>query len=132
MSTTVTDLAPIVERYVALRDIKSKLKKDYEDKVAGVDAGMEKIENFLLKQLSAQGSESIKTPFGTAYVSTKTNVSINDVEGFKQFAREQGDPFAFFDNKANKTAVEAYIEEHGDVPPGINLTKFKTVNIRRS
>lgn len=132
MPTTVVDLAPVIRRYVLLRDHKSELKKAFEESVASIDAGLDKIENFLLKQLSEQGSESIKTPFGTAYISVKTNVSIKDAEVFKAFARAQPDPFAFFDNKANKTAVEEYSKEHNDVPPGIGVTKFQTVNIRRS
>jgi len=122
----------IVERYVKLRDRKAELKKAYEASVEGIDKGMEKIENFLLKTLQDMGTEAFKTAHGTAYVTTKTSATIRDWDQFKAFLEEQEDPFYFLDRKANKTAVEEYSKEHQDVPSGINWTAIKAVNIRRS
>lgn len=122
----------IVERYVTLRDRKAELKKAYEASVEELDKGMDKIENFLLKQLQEMGTEAFKTAHGTAYVTTKTSATIRDWDEFKGFLSDQPDPFYFLDRKANKTAVEEYSKEHNDLPAGINWTAIKAVNIRRS
>ena len=125
------DIALVVERYVALRDRKAELKKAYEASVEDIDTGLTRIENHLLKHLQDQGADSIKTPMGTCYLTTKTSATIRDWDEFKAFLQEQEDPFYFVDRKANKTAVEEYSKEHQDVPPGINWTAIRAVNVRR-
>ena len=132
METVATDLSPLVSKYVQLRDRKAAMKKAFDDSVAEIDAMLDKVENFLLKQMNAQGAESIKTQSGTAYISKKTNVSIKDLPAFRAFLREQSDPFVFLDNKANKTAIEEYTKEHKDLPPGIGWSEHRAVNIKRS
>lgn len=122
----------VVERYVKLRDRKAELKKAYEKSVEDIDAGLNKLENYLLKQMQEQGAESIRTGSGTAYISKKTSATVSDKDAFKNFLAEQDDPFVFIDLKANKPAVEEYSKEHQDVPPGINWTVINAVNVRRA
>jgi hypothetical protein len=38
----------------------------------------------------------------------------------------------FLESKANKTAVAAYMEANGELPPGVNVSRKLTVGVRRS
>ena len=40
--------------------------------------------------------------------------------------------FAFIESRASKTAVEAYLEETKNLPPGLNRRVEATVNVRAS
>lgn len=126
------DLTAVVDRYIKLRDRKAELKKEYDKSVEDIDTALTKIENVLLKHLNDSKSESVKTTAGTFYVSKKANVSIADWDSYKAFLLKQEDPFAYLDRKANKSAIEAYKEEHKDLPDGLNWSEIRTVNVRRS
>lgn len=131
MSTVAVNLEPIIDRYIKLRDAEAALKKEYEEKAAPVKAGREKIENYLLKVMAEQGADSIKTPAGTAYISVKSNASVADWDATLEFIRE-GDHWGMLERRVAKAYVEQYRSEHNDLPPGINWTEFRAVNIRRS
>jgi hypothetical protein len=123
-------LDAIVERYIALRDRKAEMKKQYEDQVAAVDGAMDKIEAYLLKTMTDQGVESVKTPFGTPYKTTKIGTPVQDWDEFRRYVIETGD-WSILTRSVSKAAVKAYREEHGDLPPGVGWTEIVAVNIRR-
>lgn len=121
----------VVERYVALRDRKAELVKAHKAELEVIEQAMEKIENALLNLLNEQGVESMRTGAGTAYVTRRTSVSIADWDSFRRFLSAQPDPFVYLDRKANKTAVEEFRKEHEDLPPGLNWSEMRAVNVRR-
>jgi hypothetical protein len=121
----------VVERYVALRDRKAELVKAHKEQLQTIEDAMDKIENALLRLLNEQGVESMRTNAGTAYVTKKTNVSIADRDSFRRFLGEQDDPFVYLDLKASKTAVEEFRKAHEDLPPGLNWSEMRAVNVRR-
>jgi hypothetical protein len=122
----------VVAKYIALRDMKSQMKVEYEAKVAPVQAAMDKAEAFILSELDRTGTEAFKTSAGTAYSTTRTAASLADWDLFKEFLSEQEDPFMYLDRRVNKTAVEEYTKERKDLPPGVNWRVERTVNIRRA
>jgi hypothetical protein len=125
------DVAAVVKRYVELRDQEAELKKEFEKKVEAIKAAKTKLENFLLKHLNDQGAESIRTANGTFFVSVKSSVSIADWDSYRAFLLKQEDPFLYLDRKANKSAIEAFKNEHQDLPDGLNWNEVRTVNVRR-
>lgn len=123
----------LIEKYLALRDKKTEMDRAHDAAVAPVKEGMKKIENYLLTQMQSQGLTSFPVKgIGTAYQSLQTSVTMADWDSFKPFIAEQPDPFRFLDRKVNKTAVEEYMAEHQDVPPGVNVRREIVVNVRRS
>jgi hypothetical protein len=122
----------VVEKYIALRDLKAQMKVEYEAKVAPVQAAMDKAEAFILSELDRTGAEAFKTSAGTAYTSTRTAASLADWDLFKEFLSAQEDPFMYLDRRVNKNAVEEYTKERNDLPPGVNWRVERTVNIRRA
>lgn len=75
-------LDELVANYIKLRDKKSQLKKQYDEKVAKVDAVMDKMEAIILKTFQDSGIDSARTDAGTAYISTRTSASVASRRSF--------------------------------------------------
>lgn len=126
-------LDQLVDRYVQLRDRKTQLKGEYEKSVARIDEAMGKIENFLLKHLNDCQSESVRTKSGTFFKSLRYSATCADWDSIWAWVQE--DPqtrVAMLEKRVSKAFVEAYETEHNDLPPGVNVRKETTVNVRRS
>lgn len=121
----------LVEIYIELRDRRAKRKAAFENEDADDKTKQEKIEGMLLQRFNAEGIDSIKSPAGTAYTSTRTSATVADGEAFFDFCRNN-DAWDLVDKRANKTAIAAYRTEHDDLPPGINWSETLVVNVRRS
>lgn len=123
-------LEELVGKYIALRDKKAKIRAEYQEKVSGVDAAMEKLEGILLQNFQALGVDSVKTKVGTAYTSTRSKASVADWEAFLGFVKEH-EAWEMLERRASKSAVDNYRAAHDEIPPGLNLREEITVNIRR-
>jgi hypothetical protein len=121
----------IIEKYVALRDKKARIKAAFQEKTGEIDQAMTQIENLLLKQLQDMGVESFKTKAGTAYTSTRTSASVADWEVFLGFVQDN-QAWEMLERRASKTAVDEYRKTTDDLPPGVNWREERVVNIRRS
>lgn len=120
-----------IARYIVLRDLRDKCKAILAERVKPLNEEMKTIEIDCLRHLQEIGGDSIKTPEGTAYKSTRASAKVDDFEAFAAFVnREQ--LFHFFEKRASKEAVMDYIESTGDTPPGVSINSELTVNIRRS
>lgn len=125
-------LNELVGKYIQLRDKKAALKKEYDEKVAGVDSVLDKIEAVLLKTFDETGMESVKTEFGTAYKSTRTSASVADWDAFWGYVREK-EAYEMLERRCNKTAVDQHrAANDGQLPPGLNWREELVVNVRRS
>lgn len=124
--------AEVVETYIKLRDRRAKRKAEYEAADASDREKQEKIEAYLLKEFNESGLDSIKTPAGTAYKSSKVSVTTADKEAFFNEWVVPNQAWEFLDIKPNKTAVQQYKAAHEDIPPGLNWSETLTINVRRS
>lgn len=124
-------IADLVGSYIKLRDRKKELDTAHKQRVTDLDNLMGQIEARLRQHFTETGAESVRTEEGTAYSSIKTSVRVVDSDVFRAFIETQ-QAWAMLDARANKTAVEAYLEEKGELPPGLDVSRIQTVNIRRS
>lgn len=124
-------LNELVGKYIELRDKKSEIKAEYDQKVAKIDAVLEKIEAKLLSVFDDTGMDSCKTEFGTAYTSNRSTASVADREVFMNFIKEN-EEWPLLEIRASKSGVEQYKEANAELPPGINWRSERVVNIRRS
>lgn len=122
----------LVEVYIELRDRRARRKAAFENEDSEDKGKQEKIEGMLLQRFNADGIDSVKTPFGTAYTTTRTTASVADKEVFMSWADAQDDRWEYIEVRADKKNVEAYREANDDLPPGINWTESRVINVRRS
>lgn len=127
----VPELDKLIDRYVQLRDRKRAIEAQHKEQLAPFNSLMSEIEGMLLDYMQQAGVNSVNTPGGTAYQSTKRSASIKDGAAFRKFVVETS-AFNLVDWRANANAVFDYIEAHGgSPPPGVNPSSRVTVNFRR-
>ena len=121
----------LVDQYVRLRDRLKEAEDAHKKKTAAAREYLLMLNGKLLERLAEVGGESVKTPHGTAYQSTKRSASIADGDAFRQYVINNGE-FDLVDWRANANAVDDYIKEHGAVPPGVNFSTMITVGVSRA
>lgn len=120
----------IVTRYMDLRSQKDRLKKEFDAHTAKIDTAMQRIEQFMLSEMQRQGLKSLPTQAGTAYATQRLSVTAADKEAFLDYIKTH-DAWYLLDARPMKTAVETFMDEHGDVPPGLNISRAVVCNIRK-
>lgn len=126
-------LDELVANYIKLRDKKSQLKKQYDEKVAKVDAVMDKMEAIILKTFQDSGIDSARTDAGTAYISTRTSATVASREEFLSWVLQDPDERSIFlENRVSKVAVEQFKAANDDLPPGVNFRSEIVVGVRRA
>lgn len=121
----------LVDLYIQIRDRRALRKAEYENADAGDKHKQEKIEGILMVRFHNDGVESIRTDAGTAYVSARSAFSVADRDAFRKFV-EDNNAWELVEMRAAKTACTQFKEEHNDLPPGLNYSEVKVINVRRS
>ncbi len=119
-----------IGQFVALRDMKSEIKKRHEEELKPVNDTLEMIKDELRQALNQVNGDGIKTAAGTASLTTKVSASAADINAFWAWVVTQG-AFDMLDKKPNVTAITEYVNIHGVPPPGVNYNTFFDVNVRR-
>jgi hypothetical protein len=128
----------MIERYLSLKDHLAAQTKAFAEFCKPFRDEMEVIEGKLREILLAMGdkAEALKTANGTAYVSLITTPGIENRDQFIDWALdnwESGGGEMLQLGKPQVSAVKEYMEAHeGQLPPGVKISQFQQLNIRRS
>jgi hypothetical protein len=120
-----------VGQYIKLRDKLKEMDKEYEEKRKPLVDLQNVLSGWMQSFLEQTGGTSIKTKFGTVYLSVRYSASLADPEAFMNFVIENK-LYDLIDRRANSTACKDYVTETGNLPPGVNLSALKTVGVRRA
>lgn len=120
-----------IAAYVVLRDKVKLIDDEYKAKKKEVTDKMDLLEGRIQVVLESTGGKAIRTDAGTAYIKTTYTTPLVDTEAFMNFVVEQ-EAYELLDKRANSTAVQEYVKEHGNLPPGVNLKAFTKVNVNRA
>lgn len=129
-AATAPNVEAIIAKYIELRDAIDAAKAAYESKVAGFKQAQEGIEAYLMGLANTTGQTSFGCAAGTAFVTTQNSCSVANKEEFVSFVREK-DAWPLLNVAANKTNVKEYLDAHNELPPGVNWTSMKVIQIRR-
>lgn len=124
----------VVERMVQIRDRRAQLKKEFEEQDKKLREAYERGEAWLLKHMQENGHKSIKVEGeGTYTVFTKVQkrYSFGDWGGFVDWVKQTGE-VDLLQHRVSSTNVDAYVKEHGELPPGIKQDPVVKVNIRKA
>ena len=132
-NSLVTDNDLIAENHKLEDQIKAGMAK-FNEWAAPLKARIKEIEDDIFARLVTRGADSTKTDAGTAYISRLATVKIESSEKLFDFAADHWD--AYGDEVKvviSKAGVDKYMEDNnGELPPGVSLSKFSKLNIRRS
>lgn len=125
-----TNITHLVSRYIAARDLKAKLVAAHKKKLEPLEAAMDKTEAAILDFFNTHGMDSAKCDAGTAYRSMKSSATVVDMDAFLGFV-QQKEAWHFLEKRVSKAAVDEYVADTSDLPPGVSYTRFAAVNVRR-
>jgi hypothetical protein len=126
-----TNITRLVSSYIMARDLKAKLKADFEAKVEPLTLAMDKTEAAILQFFDTHNMDSAKCEAGTAYKTMKSSATVADMDAFLGFVRAN-EAWHFLEKRVAKTQVDEYVAAHQNLPPGVNYSRIAAVNIRRS
>ena len=129
-STAAASVAAVVERYLELRDEKTKIQEETKKRLETVNARMTHIENALMGYMEKTGLDSLPTSAGTAYQSSRTRAKVVDWDQVTAYVA-QHKAWHILARRLSDEAVRE-LAEAGTPVPGSELSTFRTVNIRRS
>ena len=123
----------VIEKYIALRDKRSEIKKAYEADDAKYKEAMEKIESWLLVQCNAMGVDNLTVKgIGTAVKGKSMQVSCKDWKAFHVWVKAH-DQLDMFERRISRNVLKDYLEAAGgELPPGIDVIYEQVVTVRRA
>lgn len=127
----MANVETIVAAYIQVRDQKAELKAKQAEEMKRFDEALDKLEGMALAALQQAGAESLRTSAGTVYQSTRTSATVADKSAFMDYVKDNG-AYDLLDVRANKTAVEDFLSQHQDTPPGVVIRREITVGFRRA
>lgn len=121
----------VVDRMLALRERRAKLKKEFEEQDRKLREMYERGENWLLKHLQDTGHKSFKVDGATVFTKTNNRYSFGDWAAFSEWVKKTGE-VELLQHRVSSTNMEAFTKENGELPPGIKKDPVVSVNIRKS
>ena len=120
----------LISKYIAIRDHKTELKKQFDADTAKLDAGLKRIEQALAQHLQQTGVERVGSANGVAFFSTSRTATVADRESFFNYLQDTGN-WHLADIRAAKKQIAEYRDEMDDLPPGINWEEARVVRVNR-
>lgn len=119
-------------RYIKLREFKEKITAELKEKTAKIEVEMDRLEAEMMMFLNETRQDSAKTASGTFFKKTSMSAKVADRDTFLPwvFASPE-DRMQFLENRVNKTAVDEYLEEHKELPPGVDVVRVVSISVNR-
>lgn len=146
-------LATLTALYIKIRDAKKDIDEQAKAKTAPLTQSIDALEAYFLDQMNKMGLDSLKNEAGTPYKSERSSVTVADNEAYVGWVLDKAlealpvtpearnavktaimdsGALAFIESRASKSAVEAFMEETKQLPPGLNRRVESVVNVRAS
>jgi hypothetical protein len=125
--TTINDA---VAAYMKLRSQKEKIEAAVKEDLGVVKAKMDKLEAWLKVEMDKQGLTSVKSKYGTAFLTTTDYANVEKWDAVLEFVKQHS-AYDLLEKRVSKIAVRGYIEQYKAVPPGVTYGTKLEVNIRK-
>jgi hypothetical protein len=120
----------LVKVALKIRDKIAEVTKEFEAQVKVLKDQQTAVTTEIIRRLNERGATQTKTPFGTAFVGEKMTANIADAATFKSFCLEHQD-LDFYQARVKIEHLREYMEANeGRLPPGINVFREVTLNLR--
>lgn len=126
-----SNLERLLKAYVRMRDKRSEIKREFDETDGALKKKMSLVEAELLKMLNESGSDALKVAgVGQAYLGKRTFVKVQDWPAFWDHILETKQLDLLQKRVANRAVVE-YQDTEGRLPPGVDVSVERVVNVRR-
>jgi hypothetical protein len=120
----------VVGAYLKLRNKKEAIEGAVKEEVKAIKEKMVKLEAYIKKEADRQGVTSFKTGHGTAFVTTTDFAQVADWDSVLSFIKKN-EAWDMLEKRVSKNAVRGYIDEHKEVPSGVNYGTRIDINVRK-
>ena len=125
------DVDKLAQAYIKMRDARSVIKREWEEKDKEIQAQMDLIEQALLDLCKEINANSISTNHGTVIRSVKSRYWTNDWDSLYRVIKEH-DAFGLLEKRIQQTHMKEFLQENPDLlPAGLNVENQYTVLVRR-
>jgi hypothetical protein len=134
VTTTTTpaqtlDVEKRTAQYVEVRDAIQKLQDKHELELKPLLEIKELLSARIQAFMRANNLQNLRTRAGTCTLSVRHSATIMDGEAFMSLVKEGN--WDLIERRANSTAVKDWVEQHNELPAGVNLTAVQTLGVRR-
>jgi hypothetical protein len=117
-------------KFIELRNEVAVIEAEMGERTAPLKAMMEKIKLYFKAIAAQEGVDSWKTAHGTVYLSQTDSVKLVDPDAYFEYVLEN-EAWDLIEKRAAKLAVRGFVEAHGSLPPGAELSTRIEVNFRK-
>lgn len=121
----------VVDRMMELREKRSELKKQFEEKDRALREMYERGENWLLKHMQETGHQSFKVEGATVFTKTTKRYSFGDWTAFSDWVKQTGE-VDLLQHRISSTNMDTFLKTSEGLPPGIKQDPVINVNIRKA
>lgn len=121
----------VIAKFVALRDDVDRIEKEAKEKKKPIEDAMATLSSALMKLCNDQGVKQFKSAAGTAFITTVSRCSAPGFEETLEHIKATG-AYQLLNRAVNKTAVQEYINTHGQPPPGVKWDVAQEIQVRRA
>jgi nucleotidyltransferase/DNA polymerase involved in DNA repair len=121
----------MVDKFVRLRNKVAELKKEQADALNPYSLAMGALEARILDGLNNMGADSVKTPHGTAYKTTRTSTKVMDWTATLEFIKSR-EAWDLLEARVSKNAAAAIMEEIRGPIPGVSTSSTIEIGVRKS
>ena len=127
------DTEEVVKAYLAIRNERERILREYEAQDAKLKDDLKKIEAVLLDVCNTINADSIKTSLGTVMRKLNERYFCSDWDNFKKFVLEN-EALELFEKRIHQGNFKQFMEGHeGDgLPPGVNVMREYGVTVRKA
>ena len=127
------DVEEVVQAYLAIRNERDRVLKEYEAVDGELKKDMDEIEKVLLGVCNDVNANSIKTQHGTVMRKLNERYYCQDWDNFYQFVMEN-EAVQLLEKRIHQGNFRQFISEHeGDgLPPGVNVMREYGISVRKS
>lgn len=125
------DVGDLIRKAVALRDLIAAKNDEHTKVMAPYGEAFAQLENYLLTVLNDAGLSNMKMKgAGTISVLDKFSSPVDDAAAFQNYVIGN-QKWELVNMAANTKAVQDFVKDTNTLPPGVRLTAFRKLGLRR-
>lgn len=125
------DVGDLIAKAVTLRDLIKEKNEQHTEAMKPFTEAFDQLENYLLGVLGTAGVSNMKMKGkGTISALDKYSSPVDDPAAFQDFVITE-QRWELVNMAANTPAVQDYLKNNNALPPGVRLTTYRKLGLRR-
>lgn len=126
---TVSTIEDIAKGIAKLIDEVAKMESEHKQRVTPVKDKLDVLQRAMEMHMKNQGVQRLTVPgVKTFFFKTTRHVSVDDLAAWSQWLIENGQT-EFLVKKCRKEAALEWLDEHGELPPGLSVNAITKMHV---